>query len=328
MAGSRLSGEPSSGAALLGSGTLNVIDSGSAGRQWLFTGNSPSFTGNITVGTGSAGSGFLQYRSSNPLPFGTATITVNAGGIFSADNGSTNPSTLSNNFILNGGTLGTQVPNMTYSGSISVTANSTIGHVSNGSGTIALSGVISGTAGLTINGGSTVTLSKANPNFSGPITVSGAVLAANLDGNNGNGSPQALGTGSSMTLDAGTFRFINGFSATLSQTSLTITGNGGTLDDDGGFPTFGGAVFWGGALLGSGTLNVIDSGTPAGNGSSPGTAHRLPATSPSGPVRPAAVSCNTARIIPTPFGSATITVLAGGVFSADNGSTTPSTLKQ
>ena len=138
-------------------------------------GTAHRFTGNITVGTGSAGSGFLQYRSSNPLPFGTATITVNAGGIFSADNGSTNPSTLSNNFILNGGTLGTQVPNMTYSGSISVTANSTIGHVSNGSGTIAVTSIISGSGGLTINGGSTVTLSNANT-YSGPTSVAASTI--------------------------------------------------------------------------------------------------------------------------------------------------------
>ena len=74
---------------LSGSGTLNILDSSGGGNAWLFTTGSPGFTGNINIGSGSPGSGFLQVRgvtSANQV--GTGTVTVNGGGTFSYDQGS------------------------------------------------------------------------------------------------------------------------------------------------------------------------------------------------------------------------------------------------
>jgi hypothetical protein len=81
-----------------GSGPLNFVDSSLAKDQFLITSGSPSFSGNVSVGNGSLNSGMLQYRSANPDPFGTGTIQVN-GGILTADNGTTTPTTLGNSLI-------------------------------------------------------------------------------------------------------------------------------------------------------------------------------------------------------------------------------------
>src|SRR4030095_15732473 len=132
------------GASFNGSGTLNFVDSTLSKDQFLITSGSPSFSGNVIVGNGSANSGMLQYRSANADPFGTGTIQVN-GGILTADIGTTTPTTLGNNLILNGGTVGTQQPNMTYTGPVSLQASSTVGHPYAGSvGTVTFSGGISG----------------------------------------------------------------------------------------------------------------------------------------------------------------------------------------
>jgi autotransporter-associated beta strand protein len=205
------------GGSVTGSGTLTILDSSGNSHQWLWTGNSPSFTGNITVGSASANSGWLQYRSNNSQPFGTASITVNAGGIFSADIGSTSPSTLGNNFILNGGTLGTQAANMTYSGTVSLMANSTLGHVSNGSGTVTLSGVVSGAAGPTITGNSTVILSNANT-YAGNTTVNSGILQITNAG--------AIPASTSVTVNSGATFDTDGANLSGDSIPFSISGAG------------------------------------------------------------------------------------------------------
>ena len=198
-----------------GSGTLTL----SGGNQFLYNGTSAgNFTGNIIIGNGTAGNGFVQYRSGNANAFGSGTITINAGGTLSADGGTTTPSALSNAFTLNGGSLVTQAPNMTYSGAISLTATSTVGHISNGTGTVTLSNAISstGTFGLNIVGGTTVTLSGAS-NYTGATTVSAATVLS-LDNNNS--TTARVGNSSGIVASAGT---TTGATIQLTQSGTTAS---------------------------------------------------------------------------------------------------------
>ena len=141
------------GGSFSGSGALAFLDSATAGtgtaaQTWLVTGDSTAsgFNGPVTIGKSQTNSGWVQYRSNAANPFGTGTITINGGGILSADAGNTTPSTLGNNIILNGGELATQGVAMTYSGTITLnpSTNSTVGTVNGQSNTILLSGPVSG----------------------------------------------------------------------------------------------------------------------------------------------------------------------------------------
>ena len=164
-----------------GSGTLNIMDSSGGGNQWLFTSASSGFTGNINIGNGSAGSGWLQVRgvtSANQV--GTGTVTVNGGGTFSYDTGS--PATIANPIVLNGGALGAQSVAVTYSGPIAISNNSFIGGVQAAVGTtMTLSGAITGPGGFTTAGNNattTIVLGNANT-FSGGVTLNSGTLELN-----------------------------------------------------------------------------------------------------------------------------------------------------
>jgi autotransporter-associated beta strand protein len=228
------------GGSFSGSGTLTVTGSN---KELLYTGTSSgNFTGNIIVGTASANSGLVQYRSNNANAFGTGSITINAGGTFSADSGNGVPSTLANNFILNGGLLATQFPAMTYGGTISLLATSTIGNVATYNGTLASTGAISGSGGVIISSGSSVTLS-GNNTYSGGTTV-----------------------------NAGTLKL--GHVSALGATSGTVNLNGGTLDLNGQSVTQSAVVFNGGVQIatGSGTLSLSGTGTAISFTGTPTTA--------------------------------------------------------
>jgi fibronectin-binding autotransporter adhesin len=197
---------------LAGSGNVNFIDSANTNFQWLLTGNSPAYTGNITIGTGMAGSGWVQYRSANASPLGSGTITINTGGIFSADAGSSTPSALSNNFILNGGRLGTQGSAMVYSGNILVQTNSIIGNSNGQTAAFTLSGIISGAAGLTKDTGNVVTINNSN-SYAGGTTVSGGQLNIN--------NAAAIGTGT-LTLTGGNIDNTSGGAITLANNNAQV----------------------------------------------------------------------------------------------------------
>lgn len=205
-----------------GSGLLNFTDSSMNSRQWLITGSSPGFSGEVYVGNGFLSSGMIQYRSNNPTPFGTGIITVN-GGIVSADVGATTPSTLGNNFILNGGFLGTQQPNMTYTGAVTVLGSSSIGHPYGGTvGTVTMSGVIDGDPGatLTIATATSVTLTNTNT-YPGPTIVSTGKLIVN----------GSLAHDSAVTVVAGATLggtgAVQGSVYTSDTTSIIAPGSGG-----------------------------------------------------------------------------------------------------
>ena len=198
-----------------GSGTLTI----SGSNQLLYNGTSAgNFTGNIVVGSATANSGLVQYRSNNANAFGSGTITVNAGGTFTADSGTTTPTSLGNAFTLNGGLLATQSPNVTYSGTISLTATSSVGHTSNGTGTVTLSNAVSSTGnyGLNIVGGTTVTLSGAS-NYTGATTIGASTILA-LDNNNS--TTARVSNSSGITVSAGT---TTGGTLLLAQSGTTAS---------------------------------------------------------------------------------------------------------
>ncbi|MES2660283.1 MAG: autotransporter-associated beta strand repeat-containing protein [Verrucomicrobiota bacterium] len=205
-----------------GSSTLTFIDSTVTSKEWLITGSSPAFSGEIHVGNGALGSGMLQYRSNNPTPFGTGLIQID-GGTVSADVGATTPSTLGNNFILNGGFLGTQIPNMTYTGAVELISSSSIGHpYTNTPGTVTMSGVISGEsfATLTIKTATSVTLSNTNT-YQGPTEVlSGKLIVAGSLAAESNVTVAAAGT-------LGGTGTVNGIVATVGANSTIAPGTGG-----------------------------------------------------------------------------------------------------
>lgn len=170
------------GGSFTGTGALTFLDSSGSKDQFLITSDSPGFSGNVIVGSAAANSGMLQYRSNAANPFGTGSIQVNAGGILTADGGSTSPSTLGNNLLLNGGYLGTQNINMSYTGAISLLASSTVGQpYTSTNGTIALTGVISGgsSAALNISTTTSVTISGNSNTYTGATNVNLGKLIVN-----------------------------------------------------------------------------------------------------------------------------------------------------
>ena len=162
-----------SSSTLTGSGQFSLVDSSGDvnNRQLLYAGNSPAFDGTLVIGNGTPNSGWMQYRSNAPSPFGTAIITINTGGIFTADNGATAPTTLSNAILLNGGFLGTQIPNLNFTGPVTAGpgSTSTVGTSSGASGDVTLSGNLDGSGTIATAGtaGRSVRLAGSNGSFTG-----------------------------------------------------------------------------------------------------------------------------------------------------------------
>ena len=116
------------GGTFAGSGQMTVINSTGANAAWvLVTSASPGFSGNIVIGgAGTTGNqSGIQYRSNLANPFGTGSITINTGGLLTAD--TVAGGTVPNAITLNGGILGTQSTSVTSSGNILVAANSLLG---------------------------------------------------------------------------------------------------------------------------------------------------------------------------------------------------------
>ena len=104
-------------------------------------------------------------------------ITVNAAGILSSWGTGTAPTSQNNPITLNGGSLASNFPGQTYSGEITLTANSTLGTAASPIG-FTIAGVISegsGSFGLNKTQTGTVTLTAENT-YSGATTVSGGML--------------------------------------------------------------------------------------------------------------------------------------------------------
>jgi fibronectin-binding autotransporter adhesin len=272
------------GGALSGSGQLTVINSAGLNSAWLLdTGNSPAFTGNIVIGDGLHAQGGIQYRSNAAYPLGTGTITVNALGLLTADNGSTSPGTLPNNIILNGGTFGTQSASVTYGGAINIRSNSfvgsppSLGAPNSTSGVITVLGAISGaaTASLTKNTTDTAIFAAANTYTGATIVAAGTLKAGVATVGGASPTSGAFGVDSPVAVLSGGTLDLSGFSETIG--SLTDSGSpGGTITSSspgspiltvgglGASTTFSGMIQNGSAALG---LNVVGPGRLSISGS-------------------------------------------------------------
>ena len=239
------------------------------------------------IGNGVGTQAGIQYRSSNATPFGTAPITVNAGGLLSGDTGAAG--TIPNNITLNGGIIGTQSKNITDSGNNTVQSASLIGSppnlagVNSTTGSILISGPISGPGSLTKTTGDPCTFSGANT-YAGNTTLAGGVVTLNraeiqgTSGPLGNVSATAANTlfltGSTLQYSAansfdysGRFSTAGSQSWTIDTNSQNVTfasslqGTGSTLTKAGVGTLFlvGANTFTGNTVVSAGTLNLMNS---------------------------------------------------------------------
>jgi len=203
--------------------------------RWVLAGNS-TYTGTTTVSAGT-----LVIAHANALGSTAAGTTVSAGAALGLQGGITTANealTISGTGVSGDGALLNVSGNNTYSGAVTLAANSTVGATS---GTLTLAGAVSGGFGLTKSGNGTVVLSASNA-YTGLTTVSGGVLRL--------GANQTSAT-SSVTVTSGTLD-LNGYTMNLQSVANQE-----------------GLVLGGGAVgtrayvsTGSGTM-VIQSGTGA-----------------------------------------------------------------
>lgn len=187
-------------------GAYTLTKTGASSKVW-FRGTDGG-TGNSLAALLINGGTFGIEANNNAL--GGVPVTVNTGGILSswAKADGTTPSSQNNPVTLNGGTLGSDFASNTYSGAITLTANSSLGAATSTAG-FTISGPIGqsgGSYGLTKNLSNTVVLTGLNT-YTGATTIlngtlqigtgtqTGALLAA--------GSPVVLGDGT----NAGTLTF-------------------------------------------------------------------------------------------------------------------------
>ena len=160
-------------------GTGSVVKSGAA--TLTLSGNGNNFSGGLTVNNGEVYGDYNSVNNSTIGAFGTGTITINAGGTVEYDPnngvGSTSTVTLANNVVLNGGTYigGDGLQHLT--GTINVTAASTVESEWTGKN-VYLDGQIIGSGGLNLadvgNGttqASTIYITNNANTFSGVVTV-------------------------------------------------------------------------------------------------------------------------------------------------------------
>ena len=120
----------------------------------------------------------------------------------------------------NGGTLETTAG---FSSSRAITLNTNGGTFQADTGTLSLSGIISGLGGLTKTGTATLVLSGVNT-YTGGTTISGGILSVSADDNLG------ASTGA-LTFNGGTLEGTAGFS---SSRAIALNTSGGTFQVDTG----------------------------------------------------------------------------------------------
>ncbi|MCW1921886.1 autotransporter-associated beta strand repeat-containing protein [Luteolibacter arcticus] len=187
-----------------------------------------------------------------------------------------------------------------------------------------INSTVAGSAGLAKAGVGVLTLGGSN-SYTGTTSIDGGVLSVTTLAANGGNS--GIGAGTDVTLNGGTLRYTGGNNGSDAgakfNRNISVGASGGTLDLAGT-----GFLFYGGSVSGSGALKVIDSSGDASNrqllvsGNSAGFTGNLEIGNGSANSGWVQYRSNAA----SPFGSGTITVLTGGVLSADNGTTGPTLL--
>lgn len=266
---------------LSGSGDLSVVDSSgdTNNRQLLVTGNSPDYTGNIAIGNGTSNSGWIQYRSDAAKPFGTGVITLNAGGVLSADNGITASGTIPNTIFLNGGTLLTQGGASRYSGTIVANSNVTSFLEVSSASNHQFTGALIGTGSLVQRGGSfSIQFQGDNSGFAGNYSHTGAGATLFYNANTGSAaasweigagasaSARYMAAGTDLTYKLGSFSGSTGFLENLGAASGNTTFEIGALNTD---SVFGGVIRDNGGTVaikkvGTGILSLTGSNSHTG----------------------------------------------------------------
>ena len=203
--------------------------------------------------------GILRIANASALGSTNAGTTINAGAELELSGGITVANEL---LTLNGGELCNLTGTDTYSGAITLTANSV---VDSDAGTLKITSGISGAYGLNKAGAGTVELSGANT-YSGTTTVSAGTLVAS--------NTLALQNSTlNYTNNGGTVRFSSGIAAyTLGgltgDKNLALTNSGGaaivlTVGNNGSNTTYSGALSGGGRLIktGAGRLTLTGANT-------------------------------------------------------------------
>jgi|GEM_PF-5684855 len=267
---------------LTGSGNLAIVDSSGDvnNRQVLLTGNSPAFTGTVSVGNGTANSGWLQYRSAAAAPLGTATVTVNTGGILSTD--TAGATLFPNNIVLNGGTLAAQAVVTTYSGSVTANPGTTsVIQTVTGAQTadISITGSLAGSGTIQELGATnSIQLRGNNAGFTGTynhtggaatLFYTGASASAAASWNIPAGSPTTarfMAAGTNATYQLGALSGATGLLENLAAASGNSTFEIGALNTN---TTFGGVIADNGGTvaitkLGTGSLTLSGANTFTG----------------------------------------------------------------
>ena len=252
---------------LAGSGNLTIYDSTGTNQVFINTATpnaSSGFTGTITIGPG----GRVQQRTSaaNPLGGAADTITIDAGGFLQADTGTTAPSTLVNNLVMDGGTVQLQNPGlMTFSGSVDINSGTSTFNTSGSTSQINLAGNLYGSASANSTGTPTIFLNGNNSSFAGTWTVASAAGGITFKNSNA-GSPNAVwatnnGLYTANIAGGGTVSMgaLTGTSGTVNNSlaATTSTFSVGGLGDN---TTFGG-------LIANGGTSAITALTVVGPGS-------------------------------------------------------------
>ncbi len=142
----------------------------------------------------------------------------------------------------------------TLSGNVNDAAGLTVGNALN-TGTLTLSGVVSGAGGVTVGGG-TLVLSGTNTYQGGTAVTGGGTVSVSNDANLGNAA-------AGLTLDNGTLALTGNL---VSARGVTLNAGGGTVNTNGFTGTVSGVVGGAGALTvtGGGTLALGGANTYMG----------------------------------------------------------------
>lgn len=256
------SGESVYAGSITGSGTSALNKSGTG--KLSVSGSSSSFSGAVNLSAG-----IINVAGTNANILGTGAVTVSGTGNLELQGGATLANAMTLNSLGTGaldGAIQNVAGNNTVSGAITLAGNSRVqsdagqlalsGNIAlgtsnlnvTGTGTTAVSGVISGSGSLTKDGSGTLALSAANT-FTGATTInSGTIIAQAMD---------VIDNAALLTLGAAGTLDLNDFDATvgaLAGSGILDFGSGGQLTLSGGTGTFSGT------FLGSGTL-VLEAGS-------------------------------------------------------------------
>ena len=224
-----------------------VIQNGSGTMSFTKTGTGTlTFSGvNTYSGLTTVNAGTLNVQSASALGTTAGGTTVASGATLQLQGGisiGAEPLTLNGTGVSGFGALRNFSGNNSSSGAINLASTSTIG---SDSGTLTLSGVISGTGALVKTGSGTLSLSGVNT-FLGGTTINGGTLVVTSDSNFG-----AL-TGA-IGVNAGTLEVASGFSTAR---TINVNNASSTFQVDAG-QTFTVST----PMTGSGTLNKTGAGT-------------------------------------------------------------------